>query len=526
MKAQLVIPMSGIGERFQRAGYELPKPLIKVEGVPIIEHVLDMYPGWDDVVFIVNEDHLQVPEWRMEETLTRLRPTGKIVPIQSHKKGPAWAIKQAASFISESTPVVANYCDFTCRWNIKKFEEKIQSGLDGLIPTYTGFHPHMLRSTAFAYVKKQNEKVIDIQEKKPWTSDPIHEEASSGTYGFGSGETLLRAIEEQIKADDSLNGEYYLSLTYKSMLRRGAGVETFLIDKFMQWGTPEDLNDYEYWSEIFTDLSQLTLPKTNSNSILMLAAGEGQRFVSAGYDIPKPLIPVSGNPMIGQVSKGLASTKMTVVTRSDLNKVNELIDFLKKAGAKTVLVDSLTEGQAESARIGLEQIAKESPGRVFVGACDALLVTDEAINDREMLNNEIWVWTKCNYAPARQNPKAYGWIKRSPDTDLVCDFRIKESPEDIDEWEVITGAFSFGDAASAAKLLQDFQNANIRINNELYLDSVLEFALNRNWIVRAINPDFFVSLGTPQELETFNYWQQCFDEWPRHAYKLETDPFI
>ena len=101
MRAQLVIPMSGIGERFQRAGYELPKPLIKVEGIPIIEHVLDMYPGWDDVVFIVNEDHLQVPEWRMEETLTRLRPTGKIVPIQSHKKGPAWAIKQAASFISD-----------------------------------------------------------------------------------------------------------------------------------------------------------------------------------------------------------------------------------------------------------------------------------------------------------------------------------------------------------------------------------------------------------------------------------------
>ena len=41
---QIVIPMSGFGERFRRAGYQIPKPLIEVDGKPIIAHVIDLFP--------------------------------------------------------------------------------------------------------------------------------------------------------------------------------------------------------------------------------------------------------------------------------------------------------------------------------------------------------------------------------------------------------------------------------------------------------------------------------------------------
>ena len=42
---QLIIPMSGLGERFLRSGYKIPKPLIKVEGKHIIEHVVKIFSG-------------------------------------------------------------------------------------------------------------------------------------------------------------------------------------------------------------------------------------------------------------------------------------------------------------------------------------------------------------------------------------------------------------------------------------------------------------------------------------------------
>ena len=52
---QIIVPMSGFGERFKKLGYSLPKPLIEVEGKPMIAHVIDLFSKEDDFIFIVNE---------------------------------------------------------------------------------------------------------------------------------------------------------------------------------------------------------------------------------------------------------------------------------------------------------------------------------------------------------------------------------------------------------------------------------------------------------------------------------------
>ena len=526
MKSQLVIPMSGLGERFQRSGYQIPKPLILVDGKPIISHVLDMYPDWDDVVFVVNEEHLDVKAWNLEGTLKSLRPEGTIVPIAKHKNGPAWAVKQAAPYIDKARPVVANYCDFTCRWNHEEFEKKLNSGIHGLIATYTGFHPHMLRSTAFAYVKKQSNRVVDIQEKQPWTLNPFSEEASSGTYAFGSGQIMLDAINEQIESGDSLNGEFYLSLTYKSMLKQGMNVETFLIEHFMQWGTPADLQDYEYWSETLKKLSKSKFSKTNRFQSLLLAAGEGRRFADQGYLLPKPLIEVTGSPMVGQVARGLGTSQVSVLSRSDLHNVDQLDEYLEENSYQILHVDSVTSGQAESALLGLQQMNSNDENKpLFIGACDALMIPDKELDNLEIASNEIWVWSKQNYRPGAINPMAYGWVKSGSKSDLLVESAVKTLTSASDQWQVITGTFTFGDKKSAESLLKDFLESGERVNGESYLDSILDFALQRKWIVRVKHPEFFVSLGTPEELKTVIYWQKCMDSWPNHPYELKLDPF-
>ena len=52
---RIIIPMSGLGQRFLDAGYNDPKPLIIVDGKPIIEHVVNLFPGEKDISFICNE---------------------------------------------------------------------------------------------------------------------------------------------------------------------------------------------------------------------------------------------------------------------------------------------------------------------------------------------------------------------------------------------------------------------------------------------------------------------------------------
>ena len=76
---QIIIPMSGFGERFRRAGYDLPKPLIKVNGKPIIQHVVEMFPGETDFIFICNKDHLNTSKYKMRHILEEVAPKGKII---------------------------------------------------------------------------------------------------------------------------------------------------------------------------------------------------------------------------------------------------------------------------------------------------------------------------------------------------------------------------------------------------------------------------------------------------------------
>ena len=219
---QIVIPMSGFGERFRRAGYTLPKPLIPVEGKPVIAHVVDLFPGNNEFIFICNRDHLAAPEYRMVETLRALAPKGRIVPIDPHRLGPAHAVLKAEPLIDPDRPVVVNYCDFTCYWDFADFERFVrETGSDGCVPAYRGFHPHSLGSTFYAYIKEEGLWLKDIQEKKPWTDTPTDEFASSGTYYFRTGRICLDALTTQMQQGLDVGGEFYVSLAYRVLAQQG-----------------------------------------------------------------------------------------------------------------------------------------------------------------------------------------------------------------------------------------------------------------------------------------------------------------
>ena len=137
---KIVIPMSGFGERFRRAGYKVPKPLIYVEKKPIIAHIVDMFPGKNEFIFICNKDHLR--STNMVEILESVCE-GKdlIVPIESHSFGPVYAVSKAFDLIDEEEPLIINYCDLQLLEIPGLVKWAKQSGCDGAVPAYKGFHP-------------------------------------------------------------------------------------------------------------------------------------------------------------------------------------------------------------------------------------------------------------------------------------------------------------------------------------------------------------------------------------------------
>ena len=252
MKQQLIIPMSGLGSRFVRAGYSDPKPLIKVHGHPMIEWVLRMFPGEDDPIFICRKDHIE--QTPMQEILTRLKPKGRIVVIEGAKLGPVAALMAAENDLDDHRPALVTYCDYYMRWNYRGFLNLVRGGeYSGAVPCYTGFHPHLLpEHNLYASCRVDEEgNLAEIREKYSFESDKKKSLHSPGVYYFSSGNLLKEYGRRLMEREDSLNGEYYVSMIYNHMVRDGLKVTVPTeIEHFCQWGTPQDLDEYLYWTNV------------------------------------------------------------------------------------------------------------------------------------------------------------------------------------------------------------------------------------------------------------------------------------
>jgi len=62
---------------------------------------------------------------------------------------------------------------------------------------------------------------------------------------------------------------------------------------------------------------------------------------------------------------------------------------------------------------------------------------------------------------------------------------------------------------------------NTKVNGEYYMDSCIDYCINSGLNCKIIDVDSYISWGTPQELETFNYWKDCFNLWKEHPYNNE-----
>lgn len=523
--------MSGFGERFRRAGYDVPKPLIEVEGKPIIAHVIDLFPGEHDFIFICNQDHLGHPDYHMEATLRRLCPGGRVVGIPPHKLGPIHAVLQVESLIDPERPVVVNYCDFTCYWDWQAFKRFVaQTRCTGAIPAYKGFHPHTLGSTNYAYMRESGGWVEAIQEKQPYTSNRMEEYASSGTYYFASGKVMSDAFRKTMQQQISVGGEYYVSLAYTSLLAADEPVAVYPLQHFMQWGTPEDVAEYNAWSAAFRRLIvPQPAPTSQEGSLVVPMAGLGQRFLNEGYELPKPLIPVSGKPMVAQAAHDLPPTAaQAFVVRADMPGHAEIGVELRRFYPNAVIeeIDAVTEGQACTGLIGLDALESErgsAPEPVTFGACDGGALYDLEALRRCMQDPDVdvLVWGVRGHANALRHPQMFGWIDE--EAGIIRSISVKTPLGSPQTDPIVLGTFTFRRVEDFRRVVARLIARDGRVNGEFYLDSCINDALELGLRCQLFEVDNLLSWGTPNDLRTFEYWQSCFHKWPGHPYRLELD---
>ena len=246
----IIIPMAGGGQRFVNAGYTAPKPMIEVCGRKIVDYVCDMFDRKNDVfTFIINSQHFEsgFMGWDFKGMVDNYN----LVVMEPHKLGPVHTVLAAEQYIGSDDPVIVAYCDNPVKWDYGEFKRYVSGGMDGCIISHTGFHPHTLSSTMFAYSKTDaDNRVLEIKEKSCYTSNRFKEHASSGIYYFKHGYYIKKYFRQAIEKNVNYNGEFYVTLVYNLLIQDGLNVFSYLNDEVLAFGTPQEVRNYEAWQTI------------------------------------------------------------------------------------------------------------------------------------------------------------------------------------------------------------------------------------------------------------------------------------
>ena len=227
----ILIPLAGLGSRFQKAGYTFPKPLVEVKGKPMVQMVVDNLNIDAHYIFIVQKDHDE--QYNLRTLLGLICPGSDVISIDGLTDGAACTTLAAKDFINNNDPLlIANSDQFLVYDSTDFMYSMVGDACDGGIITFTGTHPKW----SFAEV---NEKgiVTRVAEK-----DPISSHASTGVYYYAKGSDYVKYVEQMIQKEIMVNGEYYVCPVFNEAIADGKIIKNYHIDEFYGTGTPEDLN--------------------------------------------------------------------------------------------------------------------------------------------------------------------------------------------------------------------------------------------------------------------------------------------
>ena len=238
-KMNVLIPMAGAGSRFASAGYTFPKPLIEVNGKPMIQVVIENLNIEANYTFVVRKEHYE--KYSLQYLLTLIAPNCNIIQVDSLTEGSACTTLLAKEFINNDYPLLLANSDQFMQWNSNESLYAFNAdGIDAGILTFKATHPK------WSYAKiGEDGFVSEVAEKKP-----ISDNATVGVYYWNKGSDYVKYAEQMIEKNVRTNNEFYICPVFNEAIADGKKIRIKEIERMWGIGTPEDLNYFlEHYKE-------------------------------------------------------------------------------------------------------------------------------------------------------------------------------------------------------------------------------------------------------------------------------------
>jgi len=230
-KLNVLIPMAGAGSRFEKAGYTFPKPLIDVNGKPMIQVVVDNLNLDAHFIYVVQSSHRV--KYNLDTLLNLITPNCSIIEVDGVTEGAACTALMAKDLINNDSPLFFANSDQYVEWNSNEFMYKMQeTNFDGGIVTFKSTHPK------WSFAKLDENNFVSMVAEK----NPISDLATVGYYFWKNGADFVKYAEQMINNNIRVNNEFYVCPVFNEAINDGKKIITFNASKMWGLGTPEDLD--------------------------------------------------------------------------------------------------------------------------------------------------------------------------------------------------------------------------------------------------------------------------------------------
>ena len=243
--------------------------------------------------------------------------------------------------------------------------------------------------------------------------------------------------------------------------------------------------------------------KTKINIVIPMA-GNGSRFVQAGYKNPKPFIDVNGKPMIQRVMDNLAFKNdnyqisyFLIAKQEHLDKEKQIVEYLQeKYNVTFITVDKTTEGAACTVLFAKKYINNDD---MLIFANSDQIVDFEIKNFIADSVNKDLDASILTFIDIDQNPK---WSFAKIDENNLVE---KVAEKQVISQYATVGIYLYKKGSIFVDGAIDMIISNDRFNNEFYVCPVYNYIIKNGNKVGIFNIENSAmhGLGTPEDLQKY-----------------------
>ena len=233
---KVVVPMAGRGSRFADLGFETPKPLTPVAGLPMVAWALESLADipYSQIIFVILSEH--EADYGITDLLRNLAgPEAETILLEDVTEGQLCTVLAAREIINDDEDLLVASSDTYVVADLGSDISNRPRDCRGIISVAN------MPGDRWSFARTdETGRVVEVTEKVR-----ISDYASTGLYYFANGHEFVAVAEEMIRKGKKTRGEYYVIPVYQKYIQRGWRVEVSVASEMWDMGTPAALVQFE-----------------------------------------------------------------------------------------------------------------------------------------------------------------------------------------------------------------------------------------------------------------------------------------